>query len=100
MPRASRKEFAALVVEEGDDRRSDRYGGQVAAESEPVEFAHCVGQQVDADAERLQFAGPLDDRDVEAPLSQAERGGQSADACPCDEYRFPAHDSTVGEPVL
>jgi hypothetical protein len=70
------------------------------AEPQLVEFAYRVGQQVDADSERFQIVCLFDDRDVEAALLQSERRGQSADACPGDENRLLAHDSTVRDQGL
>ena len=80
------------------DRGRDGDGGQLVAEPEPVELAHGVWQQVDADAERRSSRARSMTVDVEAPGVQVERGGQAADARAGDEDRFQFMTPALGEP--
>ena len=62
------------------ERRRDRAGLELAEQAELVELAHRVRQQVDPHPERTQIAHRVEDRDCDADLLQAQRGGEAADS--------------------
>ena len=75
-----RPDQLAVFVVVGERRRFDRGLGERIAQTELGELAHCIGLQVDADAERAQRDDELIDAAINAGGVQAERRGQPADA--------------------
>jgi len=59
--------------------------GQHVMQSEVGQFAHGMGQQIDADAQRLRCGNGLEDTAVDADLVQAQRGCQAGDAAAGDQ---------------
>ena len=55
-------------------------------DAEIVEFAHGIGLQIDADAERAHLAHRFEDDARHADLMQRQRRRQPADAAAGDEY--------------
>src|ERR1700689_3387052 len=59
---------------------------ELVEQAELGQFAHRMGQHVDADPERFQLSHALEHACRNADLVQAERQGQPADAAAGDEY--------------
>jgi len=59
---------------------------ELPAQSELGELAHRVRQQVDADAQRSQLGGGVDQLRLDARRVQAESGGQAGDPGACDQH--------------
>src|SRR5204862_6491107 len=66
----------AKTVEEGGVRRCDRGPGQIRLEPERGELLRCMRQQIDADADRLDRQGGLENTAGNFGLMQRERERQ------------------------
>ena len=72
--------------------------------AEVVEFAHGIGLQIDADAERAHLADRLEDDGAHADLMECERGGEPANAAAGNDDavvgQAGTHDTTPPRPFF
>jgi hypothetical protein len=80
----------AEAVEERRVRGGDAGGGERRFEAEGGQLLGCVGQDVDADADRADLGGLLIDREGDAGFVQAEAEGQPAYSGAHDDHAFHA----------
>ncbi len=71
------------------------------SDAEVVEFAHRIGLQIDADAQRAHLAHRLDDHAGRADLMQRQGRRQAADAAAGDNHERVCHlELSVGQPAV
>ena len=67
---------------------------QLLADAERIEHPRAVRGELHARADFLELRGLLVDLDINARAEQRERGGEPADAAPCDEYAWHSGEYT------